>query len=97
MKMKKKTPSEDDLDKFKVKSWGIWSKEVSEFDWSYDDTETCYVLDGEVEVTDSETGEKIDFKTGDFVQFEKGLKCVWNVKKPIRKHYSFDLDFGVID
>ena len=97
MKMKKKAPSEDDLDKFKVKSWGTWSKEVSEFDWSYDDTETCYILDGEVEVTDSETGEKIDFKTGDLVQFEKGLKCVWNVKKPIRKHYSFDLDFGVID
>jgi len=97
MKMKKKAPSEDDLDKLKVKSWGTWSKEVSEFDWSYDDTETCYILDGEVEVTDSETGEKIDFKTGDLVQFEKGLKCVWNVKKPIRKHYSFDLDFGVID
>ena len=56
-----------------------------------------YVLDGEVEVTDSETGEKINFKTGDLVQFEKGLKCVWNVKKPIRKHYSFDLNFGVID
>ncbi len=97
MKMKKKTPSEDDLDKLKVKSWGTWTKEVSEFDWSYEDTETCYILDGEVEVTDSETGEKIDFKTGDLVQFEKGLKCVWNVKKPIRKHYSFDLDFGVID
>ena len=97
MKMKKKTPSEDDLDKLKVKSWGTWSKEESEFDWSYEDTETCYILDGEVEVTDSETGEKIDFKTGDLVQFEKGLKCVWNVKKPIRKHYSFDLDFGVID
>ncbi len=95
--MKKKVPSEEELDKFKIKSWGIWSKETSEFDWSYDDTETCYVLDGEVEVTDSETGEKIDFKTGDLVQFEKGLKCVWNVKKPIRKHYSFELNFGEID
>ena len=95
--MKKKVPSEEELDKFKIKSWGIWSKETSEFDWSYDNTETCYVLDGEVEVTDSETGEKIDFKTGDLVQFEKGLKCVWNVKKPIRKHYSFELNFGEID
>ena len=52
MKMKKKSPTEDDLDKFNVKSWGTWSKEVSEFDWSYGDTETCYILDGEVEVTD---------------------------------------------
>jgi uncharacterized cupin superfamily protein len=50
-----------------------------------------------VEVTDSDTGEKIEFKKGDLVQFEKGLKCIWNVKRPIRKYYSFDLDFGEID
>ena len=56
-----------------------------------------YILEGEVEVTDSETGDKIDFKTGDLVQFETGLKCIWNVKKPVRKHYSFDLGFGEID
>ena len=97
MKMKKKSPTEEDLEKFNVKSWGTWTKEVSEFDWSYGDTETCYILDGEVEVTDSDTGEKIEFKKGDLVQFEKGLKCVWNVKRPIRKYYSFDLDFGEID
>ena len=95
--MKKKLPTEGDLEKLNVKSWGTWSKEVSEFDWSYDDTETCYLLDGEVEVTNSKTGEKIQFKKGDLVQFEKGLKCIWNVKKPVRKYFSFDLDFGVID
>ena len=97
MKMKKKIPTEEELSKLKVKSWGTWSKEVSEFDWSYGDTETCYILDGDVEVTDSDTGEKIEFRKGDLVQFERGLKCVWNVKKPIRKHFSFDLDFGEID
>ena len=97
MKMKKKLPKEGDLERLKVNSWGTWSKETSEFDWSYGDTETCYILEGEVEVTDSESGEKIDFKKGDLVQFEKGLKCIWNVKKPIRKHYSFDYDFGEID
>ena len=97
MKMKKKLPTEDDLKKLNVESWGTWSKEVSEFDWSYDDTETCYLLDGDVEVTDSKTGEKIEFKKGDLVQFERGLNCVRNVKKPVRKYFSFDLDFGAID
>ena len=93
MKMKKKKPTEKDLKKLNVKSWGTWSKEPSVFDWQYDETETCYVLEGEVEVTDSETGEKIEFKKGDLVQFPKGLKCVWNVKKPIRKYYRFgDID-----
>ncbi|MFW9827465.1 MAG: cupin domain-containing protein [Candidatus Thorarchaeota archaeon] len=97
MKMKKKKPTEEELKDIGVKSWGTWNKEVSEFDWSYGDTETCYILEGEVEVTDSDTGEKIEFTKGDLVQFEKGLKCVWKVKKPIRKYFSFDLDFGEID
>ena len=95
--MKKKIHTEGDLKKLDVESWGTWTKEVSEFDWSYDDTETCYLLEGDVEVTDSKTGEKIEFKKGDLVQFEKGLKCVWNVKKPVRKYFSFELDFGAID
>ncbi|MFX1413295.1 MAG: cupin domain-containing protein [Promethearchaeota archaeon] len=91
--MKKKKPTEEELNKLKVKSWGIWEKEKSVFDWAYSDTETCYILDGEVEVTDSSTGKKLEFKKGDLVQFPKGLKCVWNVKKPVRKHYTYgDLD-----
>ena len=87
MKMKKKIPTEQELDKLNVKSWGVWTKEVSEFPWSYDETETCYILEGEVEVTGD--GEKIEFKKGDLVQFKKGLKCNWNVKKPVRKYYNF--------
>ena len=66
--------------------------------WFLTDSCAVCVVDGrEVEVTDSETGEKIEFKAGDLVQFEKGLNCVWNVKKPVRKHYNFSLDFGEID
>jgi len=94
MKMSKKKPSKEDLKKLNVESWGTWTKEISEFDWSYGDTETCYILEGDVEVIDPQTGEKIEFTKGDLVQFEKGLKCIWKVKKPIRKYYSFDIDFG---
>ncbi|MFX0056863.1 MAG: cupin domain-containing protein [Candidatus Hodarchaeota archaeon] len=91
--MKKKLPTDEDLKKLNIESWGTWQKEKSVFDWYYNDTETCYILDGEVEVTDSETGEKLEFKKGDLVQFPKGLKCVWNVKKSVRKYYMFgDLD-----
>ena len=87
--MKKKLPTEEELTKLGVKSWGTWEKEKSIFDWSYSDTETCYILEGEVEVTDNATGEKLEFKKGDLVQFPKGLDCVWNVKKPVRKYYNF--------
>jgi uncharacterized cupin superfamily protein len=92
MVIKKKKPTDEELRDLDVKSWGTWSKEESTFPWSYDDTETCYILDGKAEVT-CEDGEKVEFEKGDLVQFPKGLKCEWNVKKKIRKHYNFgDLD-----
>ena len=70
-----------------VLSWPIWECEVSEFDWEYDQRESCLLLEGEVEVkSDFET---VKFGGGDFVVFPKGLKCKWRVIKPVRKHYSF--------
>ncbi len=70
-----------------VLSWPVWECEVSEFDWEYDQRESCLLLEGEVEVkSDFET---VKFGGGDFVVFPKGLKCKWKVIKPVRKHYSF--------
>ena len=68
--------------------WSIWEKEVSEFDWSYSDKETCYILEGEAEVV-SDDGESIKFTVGDWVVFEPGLKCVWKITSPIKKRYLF--------
>lgn len=79
--------SEKEIDSRKIKSWPIWTKEISRFDWYYDSDEECLILEGEVLV---ETGEgNCTVKAGDFITFRKGLKCVWNVKKPVRKHYNF--------
>ncbi|MFW6276633.1 MAG: cupin domain-containing protein [Bacteroidota bacterium] len=75
------------LDSLNVNSWPVWTKEVSEFDWHYDETEQCYLLDGRVTVktADGET----NFGKGDFVTFPKGLSCIWKVHEPVRKHYKF--------
>ena len=81
-------PSQEKLDSMGVSSWGIWEKEESTFDWYYDETETCYILEGEARVEPSE-GEPVEFGPGDLVRFPKGMKCVWKISKPIRKHYSF--------
>ena len=70
-----------------VQSWPIWSCEISEFDWEYDQRESCLLLEGEVEV--SCDNEAVKFAIGDFVVFPKGLKCRWKVLKPVRKHYAF--------
>ena len=70
------------------KNWGIWEKEVAEFDWEYSNKETCFIIEGEAEVT-AENGEKISFKAGDLVVFNAGLKCTWKITKNIRKKYKF--------
>ena len=80
-------PAEEKLLNLNVKSWPIWEKEVSRFDWCYDDEERCYFLAGKVTV-ETKDG-KVSFGKGDFVTFPKGLKCVWDIKEPVRKHYKF--------
>ena len=57
MKIEISDISENDISKKGVFSWPIWSCEVSEFDWEYDQQESCLLLEGEVEVSsDIETG-----------------------------------------
>ena len=87
MKVKiEKLPNEK-ITELGIKTWPIWTCEVSEFDWEYDAEESCLLLEGDVEVkTDFET---VNFSAGDFVVFPRGLKCRWKVTKPVRKHYSF--------
>ena len=88
MKIEISDISENDISKKGVFSWPIWSCEVSEFDWEYDQQESCLLLEGEVEV--SSDIETVSFGAGDFVVFPKGLKCRWKVIKPVRKHYTFN-------
>jgi len=88
MKIEISDISENDISKKGVFSWPIWSCEVSEFDWEYDQQESCLLLEGEVEVKSE--FETVRFSAGDFVVFPKGLKCRWKVMQPVRKHYSFN-------
>lgn len=80
-------PDENKLKKLGVNSWPIWEKEVSRFDWSYADKETCYILEGTASVR-PEDGEAVEFGAGDLVIFPEGMNCVWDIKSPIRKHYK---------
>ena len=80
-------PTSEKLNALKILSWPIWAKEVSSFDWYYDEKEVCYFLEGEVTVKTSD-GE-VAFGKGNLVTFPQGLKCVWNIKKAVRKHYKF--------
>ncbi len=71
-----------------ISSWPIWTKDVSEFDWYYDATEECLLVQGLVEVT-TQKGVKVTVEAGDFVIFPQGLACTWRVIEPVKKHYRF--------
>lgn len=82
-----KNPSAKRLEELRVRTWEIWTKEPSTFDWRYDEREVCYFLEGDVTVrtADGETS----FGKGDLVTFPMGLACTWVVKQAVRKHYRF--------
>lgn len=80
-------PSADRLKALNVAGWPIWQKEVSTFEWSYDESEMCYFLDGEVTITTDRGTTTI--RQGDLVTFPSGLKCTWRITRAVRKHYRF--------
>ncbi|MGM0507681.1 MAG: cupin domain-containing protein [Fusobacteriota bacterium] len=88
MEIKIKDLTEKEVEKKGIRDWPIWNKEVSKFDWHYDQVEECLILEGEVEVT-PKGGDPVHIEPGDFVVFPKGMDCVWNIKKNIKKHYKF--------
>ena len=88
MKISINRATKEELIKIGVFNWPIWTCEVSEFPWTYSEKESCYILDGEIEIKTEK--EIVNIRSGDFVIFPKGLSCTWTVSKPVRKHYSFN-------
>lgn len=80
-------PSPEKLASLGVSRWPTWSKEVSQFPWSFSTQEIAYILEGEVTVT-PDGGEPVNFGAGDLVTFPAGMSCTWQLKKPLRKHYQ---------
>ncbi len=76
-----------EIEERQIKKWPIWEKEVSRFEHSYDGDEECLFLEGEVVIETKDSNYSIS--PGDFVIFQDGLKCVWDIKRPVRKHYNF--------
>ena len=80
-------PGKGKLSSLGVDSWPIWEKEISRFSWSYDEKETCYILEGKAKVK-ADDGETVEFGAGDLVIFPGGMDCTWEITAPIRKHYK---------
>ncbi len=84
-----RNPGEKHLEGMGVLSWPVWTKEASEFPWSYDAQETCFFIEGDVVVT-PDGGEPVEVGKGDLVTFPKGMSCTWKIRKDVRKYYKFE-------
>lgn len=80
--------SESEIHARNIRTWPVWEKEVSRFDWSYEDTEECLILEGDI-VVETDNGESVQIGVGDFVTFPRGLSCTWDIQSPVRKYYNF--------
>lgn len=79
-------PSPMKLEVMGVEDWPIWTKEASTFQWHYEQTETCYLLEGDV-IVKPVAGDPVHLRAGDLVTFLAELSCTWEIRAPVKKHY----------
>lgn len=84
-----RNPQASRLETLGVSKWSTWSKEVSVFQWHFLEQEIAYILEGECVITPTD-GAPVTFGKGDLVTFPAGMKCTWEVKQPLHKHYQLD-------
>jgi len=82
-----RNPAEKRLQDDGIYNWPIWTKEVSEFPWTYNADETCYFLEGDVVVT-PDGGDPVEMKKGDLVTFPQGMSCNWKIRRNVKKHFK---------
>ena len=69
-----------------IKIQPIWECEPSNFSWNYTEREICLIIEGEAQIKTKE-GESYLIKSGDLVEFPKGLSCEWQIIKSFKKHF----------
>lgn len=84
MEIRKPTPEEIEISN----RWSEWSRSPSEFSWYYDEPETFIVVSGKAEIID-QRGKSRLIEKGDWVHFDQGEHCTWNIMDCIVKRYKF--------
>ena len=71
------------------REWPVWEEDVSQFEWHYDERETCYMPEVRVRVEPTDGGAPVELGPGDIVTFPEGLDCTWKVQRPVGEHHRF--------
>ena len=78
----------EEAKKLGIDQWARWECEPSLFPWHYPEQETAYIFEGDVIVTAN--GEQTHLTGGLLVAFPQGMECHWEVRKTIKKAYTFN-------
>jgi uncharacterized protein len=79
--------SQQEIEERRILQWPVWEKEVSRFEHIYEGDEECLFMEGDVVIETDQ--ENYTIVPGDFVIFQDGLKCIWDIRRPVKKHYNF--------
>ena len=87
-----KNPSHEKLVSNDVYSWMTWEKEPSTFPWQFTERERVYVVEGTVHIRQDGSDQVHILEKGDYAEFAPGLRCIWEVKEPFKKHVTLEKD-----
>ncbi|KAI4339668.1 hypothetical protein MLD38_024583 [Melastoma candidum] len=87
-----RNPPQSKLDELGVSNWPKWGSGPSKIPWTFESTETMYLLEGRVIVQVEGQEGSFVIGGGDLAIFPKGMKIVWEVVEPVNKHYSLAKD-----
>ncbi|MCO5562802.1 hypothetical protein L7F22_016434 [Adiantum nelumboides] len=73
-----------------IRSWPKWGCPPSKFPWTYDASETCYLVKGKVKVYPEGSSDHVEISAGDLAVLPKGMCCTWDVLVAVDKYYKFD-------
>lgn len=76
-------PDQEELEEAGVFNWPVTEHEEDKFDWFYDKTEHCYIVEGLATIVTE--FDLFTVKPGDYLIFPAGLECVWDVHSKIKK------------
>jgi len=77
----------EEIEEKGIELWPIWTKEISKFPWTYEGKEECLIIEGKIII--SSNTQHLEINSGDFVVFENGFECVWDIKEAVKKYYKF--------
>ena len=73
---------------------GIWECSAGSFTWEYTWSETIYLLEGHILMTDS-AGNRTEVSAGDLIFVPVGMKTTWEISKHVRKAYHISSEIPV--